>query len=536
MAELCDNLPLALTLAGSAIAAHPDLTPTEYAKLLQDEQRRLDLVEASLTLSYNLLDETLQQRWRMLAVFPATFDRLATAAVWDVDIENEAKVYKAADILSTLVRYSLVEWLEAEGRYRLHDLARLFASARLVDNERDTAQSRHAAHFHNVLAAADQFYLRGGEGVLQGLALFDAEWPNIQAGQAWAASHAARDDTAARLCSRYPDAGAYVLDLRQHSRERISWSESALAAARQLGDRNTEGVTLGSLGLAYADLGEVRQAIDYYEEALVVLREIGDRRGEGVVLGSLGLVYADLGEVRQAIDYYQQRLAIAREIGDRRGEGNALGNLGSAYFRLGEARQAIDYYQQDLAIRREIGDRRGEGNALGNLGLAYADLGDVRQAIDYYEQQLKIVRQIGDRRGEGNALGNLGLAYANLGEVRQAIDYYEQALVIAREVGDRRGEGADLGNLGNAYANLGEVRQAIGYYQQVLEIAREIGDRRSEGNALINMSLALDSLGERQQAIPFAEAALHIYEQIEDPNAETVRHQLAEWRGEEPPS
>ena len=105
-------------------------------------------------------------------------------------------------------------------------------------------------------------------------------------------------------------------------------------------------------------------------------------------------------------------------------------------------------------------------------------------------------------------------------------------MAIDRDIGDRRGEGNALGNLGNAHFVLGETRKAIEFYEQRLEIAREIGDRRGEGTALWNMSLALDRLGERAQAIASAEAALEIYEQIEDPNADKVRKQLAEWRGE----
>ena len=40
-----------------------------------------------------------------------------------------------------------------------------------------------------------------------------------------------------------------------------------------------EGVHLGNLGNAYADLGEPRKAIEYYEQALKIAREIGDRQG-----------------------------------------------------------------------------------------------------------------------------------------------------------------------------------------------------------------------------------------------------------------
>ena len=62
---------------------------------------------------------------------------------------------------------------------------------------------------------------------------------------------------------------------------------------------------LGNLGIAYADVGEVRRAIDLYEQRLVIARELGDRRGEGTVLGNLGIAYKNLGEVRRAIDLYE---------------------------------------------------------------------------------------------------------------------------------------------------------------------------------------------------------------------------------------
>jgi tetratricopeptide (TPR) repeat protein len=520
LAHLCGYLPLALRLAGSALAERPDLSPETYLRRLANTQKRLDLIEASLSLSYNLLSPELQQCWAALSIFPADFDLLAAAFVWNLDPDA------ADERLGDLLKYSLLDYgqgskgtqeqgrkflspapprrgaggeveTEAAGetepaRYKLHDLARLFTGSRLDPTARAEARQRHAAHYENLLRTAQELYKQGGDKVVLGLALFDLEWTNIKAGQDWAEAHTTAD-AAARLCSTYPDAGAYLLHLRQHPRERIHWLEEALAAARQLQDRSMEGAHLGNLGLAYAALGENRRAIEHYE----------------------------------------QRLVIAHEIGDRRGEGSALMNMGNAFYNLGEYRRAVEFHEQALNVFHEIGDRRGEGNALGNLGNAYADLGESRRAIEYYEQVLVITREIGDRRGEGNALGNLGIAYYDLGESRRAIEHYEQRLVIAREIGDRRGEGHALGNLGLAYATLGENRRAIEYYEQVLAIARKIGDRRVEGNAQFNMSLALDQLGDRAQAITHAEAALQIFEQIESSYAGRVREQLAQWRGEE---
>jgi tetratricopeptide (TPR) repeat protein len=365
----------------------------------------------------------------LLSVFPATFD----AAAEEVVCADAGHVQ-----LSDLVRRSLVLYDDGTKRYRLHDLARLFADAKLSAEERAVGQKRFATHYKNVLAAAKELYKEGGESLLRGLALFDLEWGNIQSGHAWVAAQAdAADADVDQLGIAYPDAGAHVLHLRQHSRERISWLDIALATARRLQDRAGEGVALGSLGLAYADLGETRRAIQFHEQALPILREIGDCRGEGAVLGNLGLAYADLGETSRAIQFYEQDLAIAREIGDRRGEGSVLGNLGLAYANLGETHRAIQFHEQALLIDREIGNHRGEGSELGNLGNAYADLGEITRAIQCYEQQLAIVREVGDRRGEGIALWNMSLALDQLGELAQAIQHAEQSLTIREQIEDR---------------------------------------------------------------------------------------------------
>ncbi|MGD8450650.1 MAG: tetratricopeptide repeat protein [Phycisphaerae bacterium] len=432
IAELCGCLPLALRLAGSALAGRRNLSPDDYVRRLTDEQQRLkhlDKVAASLRLSDAPLPDELRRAWYALSIFPGTFDLPAAAAVWGVETD------RAQNMLGDLLHYSVLNLNEATGRYRLHDLVRLYAGEQLADDERSAAQQRHAAHYYGVAAAAKRLYLGSAEGVTKGLALFDVEWPNIAAGFAWAQAHAAADDAAARLCSDYPNAGAYCLDLRQHGRKQIVWREAALSAARRLADRRAESVHLGSLGLAYADLGEPRRAIEVYEQALAIDREIDDRRGEGADSGNLGNAYYSLGEPRRAIEFYEQQLTITREIGDRRGEGNALGSLGIAYAALGEPRRAIEFCEHQLRIMREIGDRRGEATALGNLGIAYAALGEPRRAITFYEQQLAIAREIGDRRGEAVASWNAGLACEKLGDSPRAIELMQVCVDYEREVG-----------------------------------------------------------------------------------------------------
>ncbi|MEW6718578.1 MAG: tetratricopeptide repeat protein [Chloroflexota bacterium] len=97
-------------------------------------------------------------------------------------------------------------------------------------------------------------------------------------------------------------------------KEKINWLEAAISAARELKDKNSEGVHLGNLGLAWAALGEARKAIEFYEQALEIAREIGDRRGEGSGLGNLGNALYGLGEQERGITLMKQALVIFEAI------------------------------------------------------------------------------------------------------------------------------------------------------------------------------------------------------------------------------
>ena len=584
VAELCEHLPLALRLAASALLISADLKVSDYVQRMEklqwaspasDKAARgpglappaarppLHPVDAVLSLSYDLLVPGLQKLWRMLAVFRDTFDVSAAASLWQIT------PVRTNNALDRLMAYSLIERNRATGRYRLHDLMARFAETRSNDQELTLARQRFSAHYQSVLHEADALYEQGGESLRRGLGLVDLEWRNIQEGQVWAATHVDDDHAARELCNSYPDAGKYVLELRQRPRERIRWSEAALTAAQKLNQRNAAVRHLVALGDSYNDLAEVNHAMGCYEQALEIAREACDRRGEAEALSGLGAAHYLGGGLKRACDLHREALELFSRVGPRRREADSLGNLGLAYFATGDLRNALVLFDQQLKAAREIGDRRGESQALGGLGTTHYAMGDTERAAELFNQQLTITREIGDRRGEASALGNLGSAYAALKRHRQAIAFHEQALLVAREIGDRRGEASALGGLGIAeyldgnlsrsiellnkqlrlaselgdrrgeaiaLSNLGEAYVASGDYQIATEIltsafniASQIGDIQAQANALFNLSLALDQTGDRKQAIAQAEIALELFEIAEHPYAQVVKERLIEW-------
>jgi tetratricopeptide (TPR) repeat protein/predicted phosphodiesterase len=523
LAELCGYHPLALRNAASALAEKKDINVAEYKNLLEDKLKRLKLIEASFNLSYDLLSEERRNQWSRLSVFPGDFDLNGASAIWKMDRDA------SSEALSNLVNWSLVTFIpsadpEKEGRYKLHDLARIFACSHLDSSQCADAQYRHSKHYLKVLSEADNLYAKGGRDILPGLQLFDKEWVNIKAGQAWAESQLAnaRDlkkatsiNRASKLANNYPMAASNVFILRLDPQDAIHWHEAGLKAARMRKDRVTENSHLHNLGLAYGDLGDIRKAIKCFERSLSRKRRIQYGKNEGNTLNSLGISYFDLGETRKAIEFCRQAQQIAIRIGDKKGEATATTNLGIAYLDLGEARKAIEYCEQALIIARDIENRRTEGRIIGNLGAAYSRLGQIRKAMEYTKQQLAIAREIRDLFSEGRSLIGLGDEYLDLGETGRAIGFYEQALEMSCDIRSQNIKGDALLHLGEAYSKQGENGRAIEYCKSALEIIRKIEKRNSESEALCSLGRAYAELGETNKAIENYNQALEIVRKTE---------------------
>ena len=269
--------------------------------------------------------------------------------------------------------------------------------------------------------------------------------------------------------------------------------DAALVTFQKLGDKQSSGIVIGNLGLAYSNLGDYRKAILLYEKALAIFDDIGDKNGIGYGLSNLGNSYSNLGDYKKAIRFYEKALVIAEEKGDKKSTVNRLGNLGILYGDMGDFKKAISFLKRSLTIAEAIGDKRGNGVWLANLGGAYNQLGDISKAIIYYGKALNIAEEIGDKRGKSNRLGNLGVLYSSLGDYTRAIDSLEKALAIFDEIGDKTAKGLFLGSLGVAYSDLGDYRKAASYYEKAIYINKEIGTPYGvpEGN-LADAYLSLD--------------------------------------------
>ncbi|MEU3612275.1 helix-turn-helix domain-containing protein [Streptomyces sp. NPDC006872] len=143
LAELCGGLPLALRIIGNRLVSRPGWDAAELAARLGDEERRLDQFKAgdlkianAFGMSYEQLADSARRMFRRLAVVPGQdFDAALAAVVGGVPVED------AWEALDDLVDLGLLYDSDA-GRYRFHDLVRLFARDRL--HQEDAAAEREA--------------------------------------------------------------------------------------------------------------------------------------------------------------------------------------------------------------------------------------------------------------------------------------------------------------------------------------------------------------------------------------------------------
>ncbi|MBE0682984.1 MAG: tetratricopeptide repeat protein [Anaerolineales bacterium] len=474
LAKRCGFLPLAIRAAVSVLQRRPDWSPAELIKRLGDNRARLSLVESSLRLSYDSLDDNLQSRLRQLGVFAAPFEKHAASAIW-----VDASIDKTDELLGLLLQTGLLQYDKNTNKYIFHDLTLLFLEGKCrLDPHAGEILGRYADYYLNLAEQAEADYRKGDNFVLPALSGFRHIWLHLSiASQRLASKEQSpwkkplnADLWLIESTFRIP----YILNVAVSINEYYPFVKRGLESSRILNNLAREAWHLNYIGAAYILRGDTEQARGYLEKALTIYRDIGDNVSLLLPLGNLGSTFIQMAEPQKAVEFYEQVLEITREIGDKRSEEISLGNLGGAYSALGNFDKAIEYYKQALSKAQEIGDTYGKGNIYGNLGGAYRILGDLDSALEYHNKALEISKEISDRHGEGADWDNLANVYADKGEYENALIAYRNALDISKEVGDISMEANIAWNIATIYHEKEQYDMAYRYMQITVEFEKKI--------------------------------------------------------------
>lgn len=472
--ELCrrlDLLPLALELAA---ARTPLFTPDQ---LLARISQQLDLLKAgrgvdprqqtlraTITWSYDLLDDVERQLFERLSVF-------AGGCTWDA---AEQVCEADPDLLQSLLDKSLVRRRQDAGldpRFWMLESIREFAAERLDATRREgELRTRHAEFFLELAENADRA-VREGEDQSDVLRRLAAEHDNLRSALQWIPGLENPE-----LELRLATALGYLWEVQGHFLEGQQPLEAALERSRE----QTSPLRARALmyaGLLAYDRGEYPKATARLEQSFELARRLGDDRLAARALGNLGIVATGEEDLERATTLYEQTLELLRDLDDARALGAVTGNLGYIKLLQGESSEAQEHFEQAAELLRSVSDDVPLVMMQVNLALVELERGETDKAEVIAREALELSHRLGYREGIWSSLVVLAAAEEEperactlLGTARTLREADEGALQPFERAVDERTASALRDRLGtDAYGRLCEdgaamsVDEAVSY-------------------------------------------------------------------------
>ncbi|MFF8416322.1 MULTISPECIES: BTAD domain-containing putative transcriptional regulator [unclassified Streptomyces] len=500
----CGFLPLAIRIAASRLAARRTWTVSVLAAKLADERRRLDelqagdlAVKATFELGYGQLEPAQARAFRLLGLADGPDISLAAAAALLNLDEHDAE-----DLLEALVDTSLVE-SAAPGRYRYHDLVRLYARS-CAERGEEPLEERESA-----LSRLLDFYLATAAGVYAlerpGDRLVDHLEPTGHAGLSFTDRHTALDWL-------YAEAGTLLACVRQSSRPgTLRRAVDVLWAALDLGESGANSKQYETTAYAVRDAA----------------RSCDDRRTEVRALVTLADVHHASGRFDQAEQEAEEVMRLVEADLDPLPGCWAPNARGIMALYQSRHEDGETYLTQAIDNFRRIQDRPGEASALCNLSRIHLATGRTDSAVSLAQQGIDIYDSLGHALRSANGRYALGMALTQSGQFGNATDRLLEALTVFRDSRQRLWEGMTLFRLAEVDLAAGRTTDAAAKAEQALTALRGIGGEWRRGNVLTVLGRALRDIGQFKRAQVCWDEALTIYEDLGSHEAADVRALLA---------
>ncbi|MFF1694689.1 BTAD domain-containing putative transcriptional regulator [Streptomyces sp. NPDC058257] len=486
----CGFLPLAIRIAASRLAARRTWTVSTLAAKLADERRRLDelqagdlAVKATFELGYGQLEPAQARAFRLLGLADGPdLSLAAAAAVLDLPVEE------TEDLLEMLVDTSLVE-SAAPGRYRYHDLVRLYARAcaerELPPAEREEALSR-LLDFYLATAAGVYALERPGDRLVDHLAptayaglSFDDRhkalgWLYTEANCLLACAQQASKGTSLRRAVDLLWASQDLAESGANSKQYEAVALSARDAAQSAGDTRTEARARTTITNVHLVAGRYDIADEEARLAALLATAAGDPTPVYWASNDRGIIALNQGRYADADEHLLRAIDGARADKSRPNEASALCNLSRMHLFMGHTSRAIDLAQQGIDIYDRIGHTLRLANAQYALGIALTQAGRHAEAMEQLGEALHKFETNRQRLWEGTAHFRIAQAHLSAESSAQAAQHAEQALAIGCIGGDRT-RAHVLTTLGKALSRLGQTDRARACWHESLSLYEQCG-------------------------------------------------------------
>ena len=470
------------------------------------DEASMDL-RAVFSWSYRSLEPDTARLFRLLAVIPGP--DFSDAAAARLHGGTEAKAGRA---LRSLVEARLVEF-GRPGRYRLHDLIRLYATE-LLDAE-EPEPDRDAA-----LDRLLDWYLRGAEGCRSALypAMIGIPFPAVSGGR-WQPT---AEEAARWLEAEWENLIAAVEYAAERGKAPFTWlmadvtrgyawlhmlgadgvriSSAALAAATGNGD--PLGMAASALALACALIRSNRlyEAIDRARDAADFARLADWPAGEAAAEGNLSVACYYGGRMREGREHAFNALHAFRAIGEPRAEGTNLHWLGLFHYLLGELDTGIGYLEQAVKIASENGNDALRAVLLTHMAENQIHRGRLDLAADHLEKAAELERAAVSIDKTSDLLRTTARLRLAQGRIDEALEMAERVVEERTDDVDHRNRAAGIATLAAARDRAGEHDAAIALYDRVLAMTEHEATVFHRVEAMVNRSGALLRSGDAARA------------------------------------
>ncbi|MFJ5985261.1 BTAD domain-containing putative transcriptional regulator [Lentzea sp. NPDC092896] len=437
----CAGLPLAISIVAARAGTHPGFPLSVLADELREQNDLLDALDAGEDLVS--LRAVFSWSCNALPVETATvFGALGLAPGTDIGLPAAASltalpVARVRACLRQLEQANLVGQ-HAPGRYRMHDLVRLYAGERA---HHDPAALRRVVDFYvHTAFAAERVLDPLGEPLAIGVPApgcvpigfenetaatewLTAEFPNLLAVQELAAGQGLHDqvwhvgwtlNTYFRRRGDYHDAV-------------VVW-RAGVAAADHTGDRAAQAQARRHLGDACSGLGRQSEALRHLGDALRISEQAGDLPGQAHAHHLIASIWEDLDDDRRALEHATPALRLFQDLGMTVWEAWGYTQVGWHQARLGLYDQARAHCEAALVMARRHGERELEATTVDSLGYIAHHTGHHAEALDLYELALGLLHDLGYDHHEVATLERVGHTHHALGHHDRAAAAWRQAL------------------------------------------------------------------------------------------------------------
>jgi tetratricopeptide (TPR) repeat protein len=424
-------------------------------------------VERVLWLRYADQSEAARRLLRRLALAGRASLGAAAAAALIATDEQEATRQ-----LTALARAGLIDHVRGS-RYRLHDVVRTFAQARLLDEEepaeRTAAQERLIVNYaelaDSVIRLVDGKTSTRADTAFQSSTVGPHGFTSLDSALRWLDDESSFITAALRHAEGVNQAAVLNLLGALCDYCLLRGDLYRLGEISELTQAVDQGLLVRSVqwrtGIAARQLGELDKARTTLTSVVDLYFEAHHDAGAARALCSLGITLHHQGNLTEAAARLQEAMDLQASPGlaaDRAWTMHALAAVERDRARLS---QALDLLTEALVLHREGESVHGEAWAhfqLGQLGLR---MGDVPRAERELRDALDLYGRTRDARGEAWALTQLARARLVDGDPSSAVDGLRQAASRHRDNEDARGEAWTVYYLGQALEETGSLDQAV---------------------------------------------------------------------------